>query len=405
MNLSSLSGLRNQKGEKMDKHIPQDEVIELTRELVRTPSVNPPADTRKCAEIILNKFEKEHIDAEIIEGRESACNVVARLPGKGKGKVLLLNGHIDVVPPGEDWTVDPFGAEIRDGRIYGRGTSDMKSGVASLMAAMIGLKRSGASFNGEIIFTAICDEETGSEFGTAYLLKKGIGKYAAFAIIAEPTGLRVELGNRGLRWIDVTVRGKASHAGRPHLGINAILYGARVIEAIHSIKFKNRNDAFAVPEPSLSVTMVHGGTKENIIPGRCDLVLDRRMIPGETAENVVKELKETIQPILEMEKDLRIELKLRPNSWDPYLISEKEPIVQALVGSVKEVTGKEPGIGAKAGCTDGSHLFHLGGVPAALFGPGEAGLSHQADEWVAIDNISIATEVLRSAFDRLFNPS
>ena len=389
----------------MEKYIPQDEVIELTRELVRTPSVNPPADTRQCAEIILNRFKKEHMDAEIIEGRKRACNVVARLPGRGKGKVLLLNGHIDVVPPGGDWTVDPFGAEIRDNKIYGRGASDMKSGIASGMAAMIGLKRSGLPFNGEIIFMAACDEETGSEFGTAYLLKKGIGRNADFAIVTEPTNLRVELGNRGLRWLDVTVKGVASHAGRPHLGINAILYGARVIEAVHSIKFKNRNDAFDVPEPSLSVTMVHGGTKENIIPDRCDLVLDRRMIPGETAENVVKELKEAIQPILEKEKDLRIELKLRPNCWDPYLLSENEPIVWAMVESVKEVTGKKPGIGAKAGCTDGSHLFHRGGIPAALFGPGDIACGHKADEWVAIENISISTEVLRSAFDRLFNPS
>ena len=113
-----------------------------------------------------------------------------------------------------------------------------------------------------------------------------------------------------------------------------------MIEAIHSIKFKNRNDAFDVPEPSLSVTMVHGGTKENIIPDRCEIVLDRRMIPGETRETVMAELKEVIDTILQQEKDLRIELKVRPNHWDPYLISENEPIVQALLEAAKEVTGK-----------------------------------------------------------------
>ena len=100
---------------------------------------------------------------------------MARLPGTGKGKVLLLNGHMDVVPPGEDWTVDPFGAEIKDHKIYGRGSSDMKSGIASMMAAMIGQKRSGIPFHGEIVFIAVCDEETGSEYGTVYLLKQGIG--------------------------------------------------------------------------------------------------------------------------------------------------------------------------------------------------------------------------------------
>lgn len=281
----------------------------------------------------------------------------------------------------------------------------MKSGIASMMAAMIGLKRSGALFHGQIIFMAVCDEETGSEYGTAYLLKKGIGKNADFAVVAEPTGLRVELGNRGLRWVDLAVRGKASHAGRPYLGINAISYGAKLVEAIHSMKFKNRNDAFDVPEPSLSVTMIHGGTKENIIPDRCDLVLDRRMIPGETTETVMGELKGAIDPLLQKEKDLRIETKMRPSYWDPYLISEKEPIVQAVLKSVEEVTGKRPKTGAKAGCTDGSHLFHLGGIPSVLFGPGEAALSHRADEWVGIEDLLTATDVFTSLFKRLLTPA
>jgi acetylornithine deacetylase/succinyl-diaminopimelate desuccinylase family protein len=387
----------------MKKDRTDEEIIHLTRELVRTPSVNPPADTRRCADLILNAFQKEQIESGIVEGRTGACNVVARLPGKGRGKTLLLNGHMDVVPPGENWTVDPFGAEIRDNRIYGRGSSDMKSGIASMMAAMIEMKRSGIPFYGEILFAAVCDEETGSEFGTVHLLKKGFGKNADFAIVAEPTRLRVEIGNRGLRWIDITVRGKASHAGRPHLGTNAIFYGARLVEAIHSMKFKNRNDAFDVPEPSLSVTMIHGGTKENIIPDRCDLVVDRRMIPGETTETVLGEMRETIGPIVQKERELKIDMKVRPNFWDPYLISKKEPIVQALVESVEEVTGEKPGIGAKSGCTDGSHLFHLGGIPTVLFGPGDARLGHQADEWVAIEDILKATDVMLSIFNRLLH--
>lgn len=121
-------------------------------DLVRIPSVNPPADTRECSEFILRKFKDEKIEAEIIKGNDCQTNVVAGLRGQNNGKTLLLNGHIDVVVPGADWTVDPFGGEIRNGKIYGRGTCDMKSGVAAMMAAMIGLKRSGASFNGEILF-------------------------------------------------------------------------------------------------------------------------------------------------------------------------------------------------------------------------------------------------------------
>ena len=195
--------------------IDENEVIQFTRRLIQIPTVNPPADTRVCAGYIARTLTEEGINAEISEGRDGLCNVVARLCGKEEGKTLVLNGHIDVVAPGEGWTVDPFGGEVRIGRIYGRGASDMKSGLAAMMGAMIGVKRSGLEFKGEIVFMAVADEETGSEYGTRYLLDKGVGKGAAFGIVCEPTNLRVETGNRGLRWIDIEVRGKASHAGRP----------------------------------------------------------------------------------------------------------------------------------------------------------------------------------------------
>ena len=121
----------------MNSYVSKEEVVELTQALVRCPSINPPGDTTVCANILLDKFRENNISAEIIEGKKGACNVVARLPGQNKGKTLVINGHIDVVLPGENWTVDPFGGEIRDGRIYGRGSTDMKSGVASLAAAVI----------------------------------------------------------------------------------------------------------------------------------------------------------------------------------------------------------------------------------------------------------------------------
>lgn len=385
----------------MNSYISQEEVVEFTREIVRAPSINPPADTSECARIILEKFKENHIEAEIVEPKKGVANVVARLSGGKKGKILLFNGHIDVVAPGDGWTVDPFGGVIRDNKIYGRGTCDMKSGVACMVVAMIGLKRSGISFQGGIIFTGVADEETGSEFGTLYLLKKNIGRKANFAVVSEPTSLRVNLGNRGLRWIDVVVRGKASHAGRPHLGVNAIFYGAKLVEAIQAMRFENRNEAFEIPTPTISVTTISGGTKVNIIPDRCDLALDRRMIPGETTETVLEELQAIIDPILAEEKDLQVEVSVRPNYWDAYLLSEKEPVVQATIESFKQVTGREPSIGGKAACTDASHLFHLGGIPTVLFGPGDESLSHKADECVPVGNLMPAIKIYMAIGKRL----
>ena len=217
----------------------------------------------------------------------------------------------------------------------------MKSGIASMMAAMIAFKRAGADFNGEILFMGAADEETGSDSGTLHLLGQGVGKKADFAVVSEPTSLRIELGNRGLRWIDITVKGRASHAGRPHLGVNAIAYGAKLIEAIHAMKFSIRNDGFEIPTPSISVTTIDGGAKVNIIPDRCTLAVDRRMMPGETTETVLRELSEVIDPVLALEKDLKIDVRVRPGSWDPYIISRDEPIVRVLSESCREITGRE----------------------------------------------------------------
>ncbi len=385
----------------MDTFITEDETVELLIDLVRIPSVNPPADTQECAELILRKFKDEKIDAEIIKGNDRQTNVVARLRGQNNGKTLLLNGHIDVVVPGEDWIVDPFGGQIRNGKIYGRGTCDMKSGIAAMMAAMIGLKRSGASFNGEILFQGVADEETGSQWGTVYLLENDIGTHADFAIVSEPTSLNIATGNRGLRWIDVTVKGKASHAGRPHLGINAIHYAAELIRAINSMKFEAQHDFFEVPSPSISVTTINGGAKVNIIPERCDLAIDRRMMPGETSDSVMAELKQIVDSLLQDEKKLRIEMNMRPQCWNPYLISENEPVVQATLAAVEEIVGAKPEILGKAGCTDASHIFHMGAIPTVVFGPGNEKLAHKPDECVEIKQYVAAVPIFLSIFQKL----
>ena len=385
----------------MNQFVSDNEIVELAQSLVRCPSINPSGDTSACAHIVLNKFKGEKIEAEIVEGKEGACNIVARLPGKNKGKVLLLNGHMDVVPPGEGWSFEPFGGEIKDGKIYGRGTSDMKSGIASMVTAMLGLKRSGAPFNGEIIFMGVAEEETAGKFGTIYLLQNNIGTNADFAIVSEPTSLKVEPGNRGLRWIDILVRGESSHAGRPYLGTNAIHYAAKLTEVIQTMKFENRNDAFEIPTPSISVTMINGGNKANIIPNKCELTVDRRMIPGETAETILAELKSVIDPILKQEKKLQIEVKMKPDYFDPYLISEDELIVQAVIESYKQVMKKNPEIAGKAACTDASHLFNLRGIPTVLFGPGNETMSHKVDEYVEIENLVLSTEIFISLFHNL----
>jgi acetylornithine deacetylase/succinyl-diaminopimelate desuccinylase family protein len=382
----------------MKKLISQGEIVGILQELIRCPSVNPPPETTQCAQVVADILRKNSIRADIIEARSGVANVVARLEGKKSGKRILLNGHIDVVAPGEGWTMDPYGGEVRSDLIYGRGACDMKSGIAVMLASIIAFKRSGRPFSGEIIFTAVGDEETGSRFGTKYLLEQGIANDVDLAIVTEPTDLAIELGNRGLRWFDISVKGLACHAGRPHLGINAVQYASKIVEAIHGIKLDHRDDRFEIPQPSISVTMIDGGTQVNVVPNRCRLSVDRRMIPGETSESVMHELEAAVSSVTAVQPDIDVDIRIRPESWDAYLISEEEAVVDLLKKAHFAITGQQPVIRTKLACTDASHIFHEAGVPVALYGPGIAGKSHQIDECIPVNNLIVATEVLQAFF-------
>ena len=279
----------------------------------------------------------------------------------------------------------------------------MKSGIVSIIAAMLAFKRSGNPFNGEIVFMGVAEEETAGELGTVYLLENGIGADADFAIVAEPTSLKVGLGNRGLRWFDIVVKGQSSHAGTPHLGLNAITYAAKLVEAINAIEFKSWHHMHETILPNVSVTMVSGGTKENIIPERCNLVVDRRMVPGETEASILEDLLKITERIAKRNKGLEIETKIRPNHFDPYVISPDEPIVRAIVESFTQIRGQKPDFTLQAYCTDASHLFHKAGIPTIIFGPGNGNLCHKPDECVDIADIVMSSHIFLSLLSEVFS--
>jgi acetylornithine deacetylase/succinyl-diaminopimelate desuccinylase family protein len=368
----------------MLERVQSDEIVDLLQRMVRAQSVNPPADTRACAGVLLDLCRSEGIPAEAVQGRPGAANVVARLASGKPGPRLILNGHIDTVPAGEGWTVDPFGGELRDGCVWGRGACDMKSGVAAMLMALVELQRSGAPFAGEVVFQAVADEETGSQWGTLHLIEQGYCDGATFAICTEPTSNRVELGNRGLRWIDIMVSGQASHAGRPWLGANAVSAAAEIIARIDALQFTARDERFEIPTASVSVTTIQGGHTVNVIPDSCAFAVDRRMLPGESEAQVLAELQDAIDAALESRPGIDAEIRVRPGCWDPFVIAPDEPVVEAALAAAREVLGREPEIGYKAACTDASHLVTRAGIPTVLLGPGNEQLSHKPDERIAV---------------------
>lgn len=376
-------------------YVDPDDVREILVKLIRSRSLNPPGDVRECAGLIAEELKRRGLPAEILEEKPGVANVVSSLPGQAGGKTMVWNGHFDVVPPGEDWDVDPFGGELRDGYIYGRGSSDMKSGLAAMIAALGALKKAGAPFRGRIVFQAVGDEETGSEGGTILMIRKKIGAEAAYAIVSEPTNLQISIGNRGLRWMEVTVKGRASHAGRPYLGANALQAAARMIAELEKIQFRAGHPLFEIPTPSLSVTMIQGGTKVNIIPERCTFAIDRRMMPGETEGSVRGEIEEVLRK--NQPAGISTEVRTTNEGWDPYALDPDAPLVKGLSRAVEELAGQTPKLKGKAGCTDASHLFHRARIPAVCFGPGLEDTAHTANERVALEKVVQAAKIYARA--------
>jgi acetylornithine deacetylase/succinyl-diaminopimelate desuccinylase-like protein len=227
------------------------------------------------------------------------------------------------------------------------------------------------------------------------MIRRKIGADAAFAIVSEPTNLQISIGNRGLRWLEVTVKGRASHAGRPHIGANALQAAARMISGLEKLRFQVRHPLFEIPNPSLSVTMIQAGTKINIIPERCTFSIDRRMLPGETSESVVQEIDEVLRQ--NISEGISTEVRITHDGWDPYVLDPESPLVAGLSQAIKDVVGEALKLKGKAGCTDASHLVHKAQIPSVCFGPGLEDTAHTANERVALEKVVQAAKVYARA--------
>jgi acetylornithine deacetylase len=364
--------------------VTRGDAVALTRELVRIDSRNPSlvpgapgedAVASALAEILRDwGFRIEMHDAT--PGRP---NVVARV-GKPGGRSLMFNGHLDVVGI-EGMTHDPFGAEEREGRMYGRGSCDMKSGIASMCAAAV--RALDAGLEGEIIVAAVADEEFES-IGTRALVERGVRADAA--IVTEPTRLCIMPAHLGFVWAEVVVNGRAAHGSRWDIGVDAIRHGGRFLAALDrfdSQVLTTRSHPL-LGRPSVHASLINGGTGMSTYPDKCTIQLERRTIPGETPADVVRELRGLTDGI-----DAHVRETF---SQVPSDVAVEAPIVKALDAALR-ASGEEVRIEGMTAWTDAA-LLNAAGIPAICFGPGDITLAHAAIEYVPIDEIERATAVL-----------
>ena len=383
----------------MDVTIDRDLVIELTRELVRIPSVNPPGDEQPAAEFLAERMRELGLQAEVQELEPDRANAIGRLPGRGEGH-LVLTGHVDVVPPGEQaWHHPPFAAEMADGRIYGRGSADMKGGVAAMVGAAAALARAGFHPKADLILALTAGEEAGM-LGAGAMVEQRALEGSRYLVVGEPTDLDVFIGEKGVLWVEVQALGRTAHGSMPQLGINAVSYLARLIPRLEEYPFPFRESGL-LGLPTLSVNMMSGGNKTNVVPDLARIVIDMRTVPGQEHEAILDSIREMAgETARDFHPDLRVEVAVE-NDKSPLETEAEEPLVAAMVESVAAVRGSKPSVGGVAYGTDAAVLGPAFDIPMVICGPGAPGMAHQPDEWVATDQLVEAAAIYADLARRL----
>lgn len=370
-----------------------DALVERARALVAVDTQNPPGREREalgvCREM-LAPFGARFREVEPAPGRASLLATV----GSGDRPVLIVNGHLDVVPvhrPG--WTRDPFGGELDGGRLYGRGTADMKGGIAAAVEALAALGRAGREPACDLAFHLVADEERGGALGTGALVGAGAVRGAA-CIVPEPTGLAVCVAERGLFTATITVHGRPAHGSQPADGVSAVEKAAKVVLALHGADFGD-DDHELLGRPTCNIGVIEGGTGHNTVAERCTVVADRRLLPGATAASAEAGLRARIDAIGDPE--LRYDL-------EPGVVGEASeldrdhPFVGRVQAAMAAVRGRPAPVIGMRFTTDARFVRNQAGIPTVVCGPGEIAQAHTNDEWVAVDRLVDAAAVYAELF-------
>ncbi len=405
----------------------RNEIPNLTSRLIQMPSVNPPGYTVNVASFIRDWLGEHGFSSEVREYAKDKPNVIARV-GRGK-PVLILNGHMDVVPPGDEsrWSYPPFSGKVVEGKVYGRGATDMKGGLAVIMAVFAELapliEKQGS---GTLIFSATADEETGGHPGVEALVKDGV-LIGDAAIVAEPSGAtRYYIGEKGLCQVRLVARGRPAHGSLPILGENAIMKLARAIgKAEELINEFNRNiklpgelvDAIknsaevyleasktsglnlmlsdferVVGTVSFNPGVVRGGSKINMVPDYAELELDMRVPPGVSPAKVVEYLRNGLRDFVDVDV---------LDTSEPNYTSPSEVIARLVHEGIERILNTSPKPIIVTGATDGRYL-RARGIPTIVYGPGELALAHAYNEYVTVDDLLRTHDVMNYVIKRFF---
>jgi len=381
------------------ERIDPDAVIGLTQTLVRIESINPPADYGEISPYIERWLaDLPNVEVRAVEPQPGKRNVVARIRGKGGGPAVMVSNHMDVVPAGvtTEWDRPPFAAEIADGRIWGRGSTDMKGATAAQLNAF----KTVAEFaqpEGDVILACTVDDETAGEWGMKYLVEHGFAKLGwpmpEFHVLGEPTCLDVVCAFKGRLWIEVAIRGRAAHGGNPERGVNAIEQMIRLSGAFKSLM--NGRHPLVGPD-TFNLGVIEGGKQVNMVPEFCKARVDLRFGPGRSTDELLDEIQETAKRVSTTEPRFSIENLTIFERREAVEVDPAHASVQRLMACAESLTGKRPQIHGTLASGDLYHSLRAG-IPGIYWGPGNMALAHTTNEYVEIAEVVTAARVYAAA--------
>lgn len=375
--------------------VTSNEVVSLLQQLIRSRSDHPPGDTRATIDIVAQALNDEGIPFDLFSKEEEHPSLIATYPFGSGGDTLVYHAHIDTVSAGEreEWSVDPFAGKIVDGAVYGRGAGDDKGSVAAQVMALIALARARVRLRGTLQVAAVADEERGGEIGTRWL--RDTGKLNPdLLVVGEQTNNRVAIAERVACGIALTVYGKSAHGAMPWEGDNAVTKMARVIVWLQEKLIDKLSDVehLYLPPPTMNISTIEGGTL-GFVPGRCKIHINRRLLPGETREeamdqirNVLDEYDRTVEPL---SYELFTSGDVAPNINTP----PEDPFVRTADQALTDVSGEQRTLTGYMQTSDG-RWFAGDGFPIIIFGPSDPAVGHSPDECVSVEQLKEATQFL-----------
>lgn len=409
----------------------EDDLIALTQTLIRIPTINPPGeDYLKICEVLGDRLRPSGFDIHMVraEGalgdsdRNPRWNVVARREGGRPGECVHFNSHTDVVTAGAGWTTDPFGGEVRDGKVFGRGACDMKGGLAASIVAAEAFVALYPEHDGAIEISGTADEETGGFGGVAYLAEQGWfdpGR-VQHVIIPEPLNKdRICLGHRGVYWAEIETHGRIAHGSMPFLGDCAVRHMGAVLrefeDTLYPALAAKRTDMPVVPEgarqSTLNINSFHGGEPQQdpdytglpapCVPDSCRMIVDRRFLIEEDLDEVKAEMRDVLETVQARRDDFRYEIR-DVHEVRPTMTERDAPVVRAVSDAIERVLGQAPDYVVSPGTYDQKHIDRIGRLKNCIaYGPGILDLAHQPDEYVGIRDMVDSAKVMAIALGDL----